>query len=138
MNNLVQELATRLQCIKHADDHPIYKGSQGVHKAVVKRIMSTAPSGSGFDAGTKIHKEVYGKGTRKYDLLALQFLAEFHHMDDIGYYCGWTKHIVTVRSALSGELHIAISGPNKRQIKDYIHDVYYSWLTSSFDPELSI
>ena len=138
MNNLVQQLATRLQCINLADDHPIYKEFQGVHEVVVKRIMSTAPSGSGFDAGTKIHKEVYGKGTRKFVLEALQFLAEFHHMDSNGYYCGWTKHIVTVRGSLCGGLDITVSGPNKMGIKDYIHEVYHTWLSSSFDPELSI
>ena len=45
-------------------------------------------------------------------------------MNENGYYDGWTEHTVTVTPALSGEFHLRISGRNRNDIKDMIHESF--------------
>ncbi len=91
----------------------------------IDAVMSTAPSGSGIDCGTKLIKSSPTK---------LQFQADYHHMDDNGYYDGWTEHRVTVWARLDG-FALTISGSNRNEIKDYLHEVFNNWLNSDFDVE---
>ncbi len=88
------------------------------------RILLALPHGSGFDAGTKILSVTDQK-------IVLQ--ADFHHMDDHGFYCGWTEHKVTIRAHLVHGFSVHVSGQNKRQIKEYIADVLNSCLSADFD-----
>lgn len=76
-------------------------------------ISDRFPSGSGFDAGTKIDLE---KSTGD----KLVFHTSFHHMNDGGYYDGWTDHTVTVTPSLEHGFHLKISGRDRNGIKDYI------------------
>jgi hypothetical protein len=57
------------------------------------------------------------------------FKTSFHHMNTHGYYDGWTDHIVTVRPDMMSGIRISITGKDRNQIKDYIHEVFYNWLT---------
>lgn len=84
-------------------------------------IMDSAPSGSGIDCGTKFISYKNGK---------LKFQADFHHMNDGGFYDGWTEHVVTVSPCLAYGYEIKISGRDRNQIKDYLHDVYHHWLNA--------
>lgn len=89
---------------------------------IQKLVKAHMPSGSGFDAGTHIELDACRENL-------LVFRTEFHHMDDNGVYCGWTAHRVYVRPSFVFGFLITISGPNKRNIKDYIHDAFYSALS---------
>lgn len=51
-------------------------------------------------------------------------------MDDNGFYDGWTEHKVTVTASLVFGMKIAISGPNRNDIKDYIHQTFESILST--------
>ena len=53
----------------------------------------------------------------------LVFDTAFHHMNDHGYYVGWTEHRVTVRPSFYG-LDIKVSGWNRNDIKDYIAECF--------------
>ena len=94
-----------------------------IHEARVAEIMAAAPSGSGIDSGTTLD-EGRSSGER------LVFYAGFHHMDDSGYYDGWTEHIITVTPSLVFDFTLRISGRDRNRIKDYMHDVYHEWLSS--------
>lgn len=48
----------------------------------------------------------------------------YHHMDEGGYYDGWTDHTITITPSFDG-IDIAIGGRNRNDIKDYLHEVYY-------------
>lgn len=83
-------------------------------EALVQEFM---PRGSGFDSGTKLdwsasHPE------------KLVFSTAFHHMDEHGYYDGWTEHTVTVTPSLSGTPRIRVSGRNRNEIKDVIYEEF--------------
>jgi hypothetical protein len=63
------------------------------HEEALNIIMATAPSGSGFDAGTLL-----GSASTPDKLI---FKTSFHHMDDNGGYRQWSDHAVTVRRRCS-------------------------------------
>lgn len=88
------------------------------------RIDAILPSGSGFDCGTKILNA---------DEKKIVFFTEFHHMNENGYYDGWTKHRITVTPDFISGINIRIYGKNRSQIKEYIHVLFHGLLMSDFD-----
>lgn len=96
------------------------------HEEKIKEILKNGPSGSGIDFGTKIDLE--NSNPEK-----LVFICEFHHMDGFCCYDGWTYHKVIVKPSLSFGFNVSITGKNKNDIKDYLTDVYWSWLNSEIE-----
>lgn len=87
------------------------------HEARIEELVKNyMPSGSGFDCGTKIDLD---RSTPE----KLVFYTDFHHMNE-GYYDGWTDHRITVRPSLLCNFTLTISGRNRNEIKDYIHQVF--------------
>lgn len=92
------------------------------HTEKIERIMrSTAPSGSGFDSGTSLNFE-------RSNASRLVFTTAFHHMNEDGYYDGWTEHTVTAHADLASGFTLSISGRDRNEIKDYIADTFNFWL----------
>lgn len=89
-------------------------------------VNSMMPSGSGFDMGTQIDIE-------KSSDVKLVFYVNYHHMNDGGFYDGWTRHTVTVRPNLALEIEVMVSGKNKNDIKEYIGEVFHTALTDETD-----
>lgn len=87
------------------------------------------PSGSGIDRGTKI--DLVASSANK-----IVLRASFHHMDEWGYYDGWTEHVITVRPAFCG-LDITISGRDRNGIKDYLHEVFCHYLDTEGVPDVT-
>lgn len=83
----------------------------------INKLVDRLPSGSGWDSGTKIDLDashankiiLYGKS---------------HHMDDNGFYEGYTDHTVTVTPSLTSEFDLRISGRNRNDIKEYLHEMF--------------
>ena len=73
------------------------------------------PSGSGFDSGTKLDFDASTDD-------CIVFTTAFHHMNDNGYYCGWTEHTVKVRPSFIHGFTLTVSGRNYRDIKGNIKD----------------
>lgn len=74
------------------------------------------PSGSGFDCGCKIIREKFSE--------KIKISFDYHHMDENGYYCEWTEHTVIITPSLLFDINMRITGPDKRQSKDYFCDVF--------------
>lgn len=111
---VIRELANKCQawhnCLsgdewrkRHADDI----------KWLEKQFL---PSGSGFDSGSSVIIEESGN-----DKVVIH--TEFHHINDNGFYDGWTSHSVIVKPAFHG-VNIRITGKDRDQIKDYIHETF--------------
>ncbi len=101
------------------------------HEATLDTLMrNTAPSGSGIDHGTELLASECKPGN-------LVFETAFHHMDEHGYYDGWTDHKVIVTPSFIGDIDIRITGRDRHFIKDYLADVYHSWLTEEETPTAS-
>lgn len=119
---LYQELASLVDAIAncHAKGNTEWAAR---HEARVHYLIKNyGPSGSGIDSGTSIRLD-----DCKPDKLVL--FTEFHHMNEGGMYDGWTQHRVTVTPSLAFGINIKFSGPDRNQIKDYLHDVFHSFLT---------
>ena len=86
------------------------------------------PSGSGINAGCKILVEESHK-----DRIVIQ--TEFHHMNEVGYYDGWTSHKVIVTPSLISGFYIRITGRDKNGIKEYLAELFYQVLDQEFDAD---
>ena len=93
----------------------------GKWAAHILDIMSGAPSGSGFDNGTHL-----GNSHKQSDR-RLTFATSFHHMNDGGYYDGYSDHLVTIEATFNG-LGIKVSGRDRNNIKEYIAETFLMWL----------
>lgn len=85
-----------------------------IARSRLDKLVRLLPSGSGIDNGTEL---VSASASR----IVLE--CSFHHMNDGGYYDGWTEHRITVRPTFDS-LDISISGRNRNDIKEYLHEVY--------------
>jgi hypothetical protein len=84
--------------------------------ALTKDFM---PSGSGIDSGTKMDLEASLR-----DPSRLVFTTAFHHMNEAGMYDGWTEHKVVVSPSLMFGFDLKITGRDRNDIKEYLHEVY--------------
>ena len=96
------------------------------HGYVLALIMLDAPHGRGIDGGVILDHDASTPEK-------LIFLAPYHHMDEHGYYDGWTDYTVTVRASLVHELDIRIRGRDKNGTRDYLADVIGQWLYTEID-----
>ena len=74
------------------------------------------PSGSGFDSGTKFD---FDKSTPN----KLVFQTSYHHMNQNGYYDGWTEHTITVTPSLQFGFDAVIGGRDRNGWKEYAYEV---------------
>lgn len=110
---LAQLAQARHNCVRAGNQVWLEK-----HEAGIKQLSGFLPSGSGLDAGPKIHLDAsHGEKLVFVD-------CDYHHMNEGGYYDGWTEHTVTAKGSLSHGVQISISGRNRNEIKDYIHEVF--------------
>lgn len=97
------------------------------HGERLKALVDRLPSGAGWDLGTVLQEDL--SGPRK-----LVFTGSYHHMNDGGYYDGWTEHTITVRPSFLG-LEITISGRDRNQIKEYLFDLFHEALAAPVTEE---
>ena len=87
-------------------------------------IKESFPSGSGFDIGTKL---ISATGER----ITLQ--ADFHHMNNAGYYDGWTEHKIIIKPDFEYGYTLKVTGRDRNGIKDYIEDCFYNALNMEIE-----
>lgn len=117
----------RLNCAKvKADGTATNPEWYGRWYAIIQQLVKDfLPSGSGFDSGTKI--DLDASHAEK-----LVFHTSYHHMDDVGYYDGWTEHTVTVTPSFRG-IKLRVSGRDRNEIKDYIYEAFEIALCTEID-----
>jgi hypothetical protein len=84
------------------------------------------PSGSGIDSGTMLDLD---RSTPE----KLVFTTAFHHMNNDGFYDGWTDHKVLVTPSLAHGFNLHITGRDRNQIKDYLYEVFSHDLHQEID-----
>jgi hypothetical protein len=110
-------LAARANCIRTDNNN-----WREVHQErLLKLVKNHMPSGGGFDNGTEINID-RSSGEK------LVFQTAFHHMNEHGYYTGWTDHTVIARPSLLYGVTLSISGKNENGIKEYMHEAFDSVL----------
>jgi hypothetical protein len=109
---LAQLVAARLHCIA-----TLNPWSEKHEAHIVALVSEYLPSGSGFDSGTTLDL-VLSTGNK------LVFNTSYHHMNDMGYYDGWTEHTVIVKPDLQFDFVLRITGRDRNDIKDYIDEMF--------------
>lgn len=79
----------------------------------IQKQCERLPSGSGIDSGVKF--EIDKSAPEK-----LVFSVPFHHMDENGYYDGWTTYKMTVKPSFWSGFDIKITGRDKNDVKEYL------------------
>jgi hypothetical protein len=102
----------RLNCIASHNDEWREK-----HGERIADLLDEMPSGSGIDCGTKIDLDA-STGEK------LVFDVAYLHMNDGGFYDGWTQHTVIVTPSLQFGFTLRITGRDRNGIKEYLRDVY--------------
>ena len=87
-------------------------------RAEIERLRQLLPSGSGWDMGTKIEADSHTADKR------IHLFGSFHHMNEHGSYDGWTDHSIVVTPSLSFGFALRITGVNRNDIKDYLHELF--------------
>jgi hypothetical protein len=83
----------------------------------ISALMELMPSGGGWDNGTALSLDLSHRNL-------LVFSGGWHHMNSNGYYDGWTAHMIRVKPDLVSGIDITISGRNRNDIKDYLHEMF--------------
>jgi hypothetical protein len=91
---------------------------QATYEASLRALEEFLPSGSGVDCGTKIDLDA---SLRRPGKIALTL--SYHHMNEDGFYDGWTEHAVTVCPSLTSGFVLTISGRDRNGIKEYLHEL---------------
>ena len=115
---LYREIASLVQAIKNCQEQDNVEW-EIKHTERLNDLAHNLPHGSGFDNGTTLNHDKSGPGK-------LVFETSFHHMNDAGY-DGWTDHTVVVTPSFDG-IDLRITGRDRNDIKDYIHEVFHNAL----------
>lgn len=115
-----KSMAATMFRLQQAIDNTVSSGNvewRARHSESLAALAKLLPSGSGIDCGTGL-VSIRAAMSEK-----IVLACSFHHMNEHGMYDGWTEHTITVRPSFDG-LNITISGPNRNDIKDHLHEVY--------------
>lgn len=109
---IAMKIGARLNCIKSGNDE--WKER---HEEDIRKLTDELPHGSGIDGENEIDLD---RSTSEKIVLH----TSYHHMDENGMYDGWTEHTLTVTGSLQFGFGMKISGPNRNDIKDYLHETF--------------
>ena len=113
---LYQAIATAIQARLNCDEN----GSQDWFDRWTEKLEqynTLLPSGSGFDSGSNLDLD---ESTGEKIIIT----TSFHHMNDGGFYDGWTEHTITIKPSLLFGFTLSISGRNRNDIKEYIAELF--------------
>lgn len=110
---LAHLVQARQNCINSGNAEWLAKHEERI-VALVKEHM---PSGSGIDSGVDIELDECTENK-------IVFYTSFHHMNDGGMYDGWTEHRITLLPSLVFGYELKITGPNRNDIKEHLHEEF--------------
>jgi hypothetical protein len=123
--NTAQKIASTIAALRNcaASGNSEWLARHAETLATIER--EALPSGSGIDSGTRVDME---RSTPE----KLVLLVPFHHMNDHGFYIGWSDYAVTVRASLVYGLDIRVSGRDRAGTKDALAQIFLNALTADY------
>lgn len=110
IGSIANAVQAHANCMKSNNSYSL------VWEDTLDRYTKLLPSGSGIDSGCKI--DLVHSTDKK-----IIIETSFHHMDENGYYDGWTFHQIVLTPAFVG-FDIKVTGQNRNQIKEYLTDLF--------------
>lgn len=121
MKTLISLIAKNCEWLKTVNENYL-----DLCESRINKLESLLPSGSGIDCGCKIDREKSG-------LKKVIINLSFHHMNNGGYYDGWTEHKIVITPNLSEYPDIKITGRNRDEIKGYLYDIFSDCLLTEVE-----
>jgi hypothetical protein len=112
LGQLARTFAAYQNCVKAKNEEWEIK-----HETAIFEMCKNLPHGSGLD-GAMIFCHDLSTPEK------LVFFFEFHHMDENGYYDGWTEHNLIITPSLQFGYNMRITGRNKGDVKTYLYDLF--------------
>lgn len=122
---LYQHIASRLQAMENCDKSGNAEWLDRHERALHVLCRDYLPRGSGFDNGTTLME-----GSKPNRLV---FITAYHHMNEGGYYDGWTNHTVIITPDLASGFNVRVTGRDRNDIKDYVGDSFHEALSQEID-----
>jgi len=119
-----QHIANELLSIEWMEKNRSRERLSKKRGALEQFVRQQGPSGAGIDRGAYLDMN---KSTSTRIVLTCYY----HHMNDVGYYDGWTEHTITVKPAFCG-VDVLVGGKNRNDIKGYLGEVFHHWLMSAY------
>jgi hypothetical protein len=114
---VIERIASLLTAIQNCQKHGNTEWEQRHRANLDKIVKNYLPSGAGIDNGT--YFDMQDSTPNK-----LVFRTSFHHMNETGYYDGWTEHKVIATPSFMGRFDLKITGKDRNSIKDYLHETF--------------
>jgi hypothetical protein len=108
-------VASRMEAIKNCQSSGNTEWEEK-HREVLEEELKNLPSGSGLNDGINFLEK---ESTRT--KLIFSFL--YQHLNENGYYDGWTQHKLTVTPTFGG-YDMKITGRDRNGVKDYLYDLF--------------
>ena len=110
----LSKLANHIQAFKNPSISNEWKDK---HEESINDMCKALPHGSGMDGLCEIRLNYCKKDK-------IVFFVEFHHMNQNGYYTNWTEHNIIITPSFIHGFDMQITGVNKNDIKDYLHQTF--------------
>ena len=114
---IYQKIAQTLSALKNCEklnNSQWFDRHTDTLSAICKEYL---PRGSGFDSGTTIDIE----GSKPNRII---LVSSYHHMNDAGYYDGWTSHKIIITPDLVSGFDLRVTGRDRNEIKEYIEETF--------------
>jgi hypothetical protein len=119
---LARLLQARLNSIKANNTEWVDK-----HTIYIDAMLKALPHGSGIDNGMQLDFE-NSTETR------IVFKFSWHHMDENGYYDGWSDHELIITPTF-GDKDLRITGKRLGDIKDHLYQLFDYVFVVKLNPE---
>ena len=126
---LYQVIANKLQAMKNLENMDDPNGWYNKHKDAINALVKDHfPHGSGFDGCVWLDSALSNPEK-------LVFFAEFHHMNEDGYYDDWSTLKVTVKASLSYGIVFKVTGPKRKYVGDagYFYSIFDEFLETEIE-----
>ena len=119
LTTLSKTIAAYQMCYKNGN-----KEWEEKHYATITNMLTSLPHGSGIDNGVKLDwdRTVANK---------IIFTFEFHHMNEAGYYDGWTAHNLVITPTFD-TFDLRITGRDRNNVKEYLYQIFYDTFTTKY------
>lgn len=128
---LYQEIAICLQAMINCEASGNTEWFDRHEERIEELCKNHMPRGSGFDSGTTLDMDRSNPDR-------LVFTSAYHHMDENGYYDGWSDPvIVTVKPSLQFGIDIRITGIRRKDrwsCTDYFYETFDHALRQEVEP----
>jgi hypothetical protein len=110
-------MTTVIQALSSAISRAHYPGCDNAIEYLVNEYL---PHGSGLDGMVCVDLTRSKSNKIFIDV-------EYHHMNEVGMYDGWTNHSIVVTPTFFG-VDIRVTGKDRNSIKEYLADLFHSAL----------